>query len=94
MWIVRLLVIVAVVVAVWYVVRTVRSGGLPALGGSVRFTPVDELASGPRQAIDVRLAKDDLDGAVDAYRRATGAGAKESRTAVETYRWKTGGPRP
>lgn len=94
MGILRLLVIVAVVVAVWYVVRTYRAGGFPALGSSGRFTPVDELPGGARQAIDTRLAQDDVDGAVRHYRQATGAGAKIARTAVETYRWKIGGSRP
>lgn len=87
----RLALIVAVIVAVWYVVRAVRAGGLPTLGAPVRFTPVEELPDAHRQAIDVQLARNQLISAIKVYREATGAGLKESRTAVETYRWKHGG---
>lgn len=93
MWLFRLVLIVAVVVAVWYVVRAVRAGGLPSLGTSVQFTPVEELPEQARQAIDVQLAQEQTIGAIKLYREATGAGLKESRTAVETYRWKQGGSR-
>ena len=85
---------VAVVVAIWYVVRAVRSGGSPTLASHVRFTPVEELPDHARQAIDVQLSQDQMITAVKLYREATGAGLKESKTAVETYRWKHGGTAP
>ncbi|NHA67321.1 hypothetical protein [Phycicoccus flavus] len=91
MWLFRLLLIVAVVVAVWYVVRALRSGGVPSLSTHVRFTPVEELPAQARQAIDVQLAQDNLIAAIKLYREATGVGLKESKTAVETYKWKQGG---
>ncbi|KRE62453.1 hypothetical protein [Nostocoides sp. Soil756] len=91
MWLLRLVLIVAVVVAVWYVVRTVRSGGGPTLGTSVRFIPVEQLPAEERQAIEAQLAQDRTVHAIKLYREATGAGLKEAKTAVETYRWKQGG---
>ncbi|WP_299447120.1 ribosomal protein L7/L12 [uncultured Phycicoccus sp.] len=91
MWLVRLLLIVAVIVAVWYVVRAVRAGGMPTLGSHVRFVPVEELPEAHRQAIEVQLAQDQTISAIKLYREATGAGLKEAKTAVETYRWKHGG---
>ncbi|MBM6404180.1 hypothetical protein JQN72_07975 [Phycicoccus sp. CSK15P-2] len=88
---VKLVLIIAVVVAVWYVVRAVRANGMPGLSSHVTFMPVDELPEHARQAIDVELAQDRLIPAIKLYREATGAGLKESKTAVETYRWKHGG---
>lgn len=88
---VKLLLLVAVVVAVLYVVRAVREGGVPSLSSHLRFTPVEELPDLARQAIDAQLAAGRTVEAVTLYRQATGAGLKESRTAVETYRWKQGG---
>jgi ribosomal protein L7/L12 len=88
---VKVLLLVAVVVAVWYVVRAVRNGTGPSLRTHVTFTPVEELPRQAQQAIDVQLAQDQLVGAIKLYREATGAGLKESKTAVETYRWKHGG---
>ncbi|QIM21258.1 hypothetical protein G7075_09130 [Phycicoccus sp. HDW14] len=87
----KVVLLVAVVVAVWFVVRAVRAGSGPSLGSHVSFMPVEELPERARQAIDVQLAQDQLIGAVKLYREATGAGLKESKTAVETYRWKHGG---
>ncbi|PKW28064.1 hypothetical protein [Phycicoccus duodecadis] len=91
MWLLRLVLIVAVVVAVWYVVRAVRSGGAPTLGATVRFIPVEQLPDDERQAIEAQLAQDRTVHAIKLYREATGAGLKEAKTAVETYRWKQGG---
>ncbi|MGG5260687.1 hypothetical protein [Phycicoccus avicenniae] len=88
---VKVLLLVAVVVAVWYVVRAVRAGSGPTLGSHVRFTPVEELPEAAQQAIDVQLGRDQMIAAIKLYREATGAGLKESKTAVETYRWKHGG---
>ncbi len=88
---VKLVLLLAVIAAVWYVVRAVRENGVPSLQSHVRFTPVDELPEHARQAIDVQLAKGQLIPAITLYREATGAGLKESKTAVETYRWKQGG---
>lgn len=87
----KVLLLVAVVVAVWYVVRAVRNGTGPSLRTHVSFTPVEELPQQARQAIEVQLAQDQLVGAIKLYREATGAGLEESKTAVETYRWKHGG---
>lgn len=86
----KLLLLVLLVVVVWYVVRTSRSG---ALGSSapVRFQPVDQLPEATRHAIDVELAADRTVSAVALYREATGAGPKEARTALDTYRWRQGG---
>lgn len=91
MWLLRLVLVVAVVVAVWYVVRAVRAGGAPTLGTAVRFVPVEQLPADQRQAIEAQLAQGRTTHAVTLYREATGAGPKEARTAVETYRWKQGG---
>ena len=94
MWLFRLVVIVAIIVAVWYVVRAVRAGGGPSglLGsGDVTFTPVEELQDNDRRVIDAALAQGSLDPAVAHYRAATGAGTKEARAALDTYRWKQGG---
>lgn len=88
MGLLKLLVLVAAVVAVWYVVRQVRASGG---SGEVAFTPVEELAPEVRGVIDSSLAQGRLVGAVKHYRAATGAGLAQSRAAVETYRWKQGG---
>ena len=88
MGLLKLLVLVAAVVAVWDVVRQVRASGA---SGEVAFTPVEELAAEVRGVIDASLAQGRLVGAVKHYRAATGAGLAQSRAAVETYRWKQGG---
>ena len=91
----RLLVIVAVLAALWYVVRAVRSaGGVGALlgsGGEVTFTPVEELPAAQRQVIDDALSRGRLGPAVQHYRAATGSGEKQAQAAVDTYRWRQGG---
>ena len=88
MTLLKLLLVIAVVVAVWYVVRAVRAQG----GTETSFTPVEELAPDVRGVIDAALARGQEVAAVKHYRAATGAGLVQSRTAVETYRWKQGGP--
>lgn len=83
----KLLLIVAVAVLVWWVVTSVR-----ASRGSTgtTFTPVDELAPEVQQTIDAALSRGELVAAIKHYRAATGAGLAKSKAAVETRRWKTG----
>ena len=84
----KLAVIVAVILVVWWVVTSYRNAG----GRSdVTFTPVEELAPEVRDTIDAALSRGELMPAIKHYRAATGAGLKESKAAVETRRWKTGG---
>ncbi len=86
----KLVLVVLVVVAVWYVVRMVRA---QQNGTDVTFTPVEELSADVRQVIDASLAQGQAIAAIKHYRAATGAGLAQSKAAVETYRWKSGGPR-
>jgi hypothetical protein len=81
----KLLLLVAVVAAVWWVVTSLR-----ASRGTTRttFTPVEELAPEVRQTIDAALARGELLGAIRHYRAATGAGLAQSKAAVETRRWR------
>ena len=93
MWLFRLLVIIAVVVAVWYVVRAVRAGGgIGAVTGQsdVSFTPVEELPRPERLLLDGKLEQGDVVAAVKHYRAATGATQAQAKAAVDTYRWKIG----
>ncbi len=84
----KLMLLVAVAVVVWWVWTSVRTAG----GRSdVSFTPVEELAPEVRDTIDAALSRGELVPAIKHYRAATGAGLKESKAAVETRRWKTGG---
>ncbi|GGL26983.1 hypothetical protein H9L10_03970 [Phycicoccus endophyticus] len=89
MFLLKLLLLAAVVVAVWYVVRAVRS---TSASGEVSFAPVETLPAEARQVIDAALARGETLAAARHYRAATGAGLAQSRAAVETYRWKQGGP--
>lgn len=84
----KLLLLVALATLVWWVVTSVRNSQGSA---SVTFTPVEDLPSEVAQTIDAALARGELIAAIKHYRVATGAGLKESKTAVETRRWKRGG---
>ena len=84
----RLLLIVALAVLVWWVVTSYRASR--GTTGTM-FTPVEDLAPEVRSTIDAALARGELVGAIRHYRAATGAGQKESKAAVETHRWKSGG---
>ena len=94
MWLFRLVLIVAVLVAVWYVVRAIRSGGLPGSSRELTFTPVEQLPDEARRVIDAALARGERGTALEHYRAATGSGPAQARTAVETYAWKQGGASP
>jgi ribosomal protein L7/L12 len=84
----KLLLLVAAVVAVWWVVTSVRaSRGTTA----TTFTPVEDLAPEVQQTIDAALDRGELVGAIKHYRAATGAGLAQSKAAVETRRWKRDG---
>ncbi len=84
----KLLLLAAAVVAVWWVVTSVRaSRGTTA----TTFTPVEDLAPEVQQTIDAALARGELIGAIKHYRAATGAGLAQSKAAVETRRWKRDG---
>jgi ribosomal protein L7/L12 len=85
---VKLLLLAAAVVAVWWVVTSVRaSRGTTA----TTFTPVEDLAPEVQQTIDAALDRGELIGAIKHYRAATGAGLAQSKAAVETRRWKRDG---
>ncbi len=84
----KLVLLVAVIAAVWWVVTSVRASR-GAAGTS--FTPVEELSAEVQQTIDAALDRGELIGAIKHYRAATGAGLTESKAAVETRRWKRGG---
>ncbi|MBT9255718.1 hypothetical protein KMZ32_09520 [Phycicoccus sp. MAQZ13P-2] len=90
MTLLKLVLIVAALVAVWYVVRMVRA---QQGGADVTFTPVEELSADVRQVIDASLAQGQAVAAIKHYRAATGASLAQSKAAVETYDWKSGGPR-
>ena len=78
----RLVLLVALVLAVVWAFRSYR------LSRGVRFTPVEELAPEVRHSIDAALARGEVGEAMKHYRAATGAGLAESKAAVETRRWK------
>lgn len=83
----RLLLIVALALVVWWVVTAYRASRSTE---ATTFTPVEDLVPEARSAIDAALSRGEMGGAIAHYRAATGAGAKESRAAVETHRWKSG----
>ena len=83
----RLLLILALAVLVWWVVTSYRASRGTT---GTTFTPVEDLAPEVRNTIDAALARGQLVGAIRHYRAATGAGPKESKAAVETHRWKSG----
>ena len=84
----KMVLVVAAVVAVWWVVTSVRaSRGTTATA----FTPVEDLAPEVQQTIDAALDRGELIGAIKHYRAATGAGLAQSKAAVETRRWKRDG---
>jgi hypothetical protein len=88
---VKVVLIVAVALVVWWVVTSFRN----AAGRSdLTFTPVEELSPEVRDTIDAALARGELLPAIQHYRAATGAGSRESKAAVETRRWKTDGDGP
>lgn len=82
---VKLLLLVAVAVAVWYVVTRLRSAQQ-----NVSFTPVEDLPADVRATIDAALSRGEGVTAIRHYRAATGAGLAASKAAVETHRWKGG----
>jgi len=81
----KLVVLVAVLAAVWWVVTSVRASQGRS---STTFTPVEELSPEVQQTIDAALDRGELVGAIKHYRAATGAGLAQSKAAVETRRWK------
>lgn len=81
----KLVLLVAVLAAVWWVVTSVRAS--KGRSGTA-FTPVEELSPEVQQTIDSALDRGELIGAIKHYRAATGAGLAESKAAVETRRWK------
>jgi len=81
----KLVLLVAVLVAVWWVVTSLRAS--KGRSGTT-FTPVDELSPEVQQTIDAALDRGELIGAIKHYRAATGAGLAQSKAAVETRRWK------
>ena len=81
----KLVVLVAVLAAVWWVVTSVRASRGRS---STTFTPVEELSPEVQQTIDAALDRGELVGAIKHYRAATGAGLAQSKAAVETRRWK------
>ena len=83
---VKLLLIVVVAVAVWYVVTRLRN----AQPKHVAFQPVAQLPADRRAAIEDAIAKDQLITAVRLYRDATGAGLAAAKAAVQTHRAKSG----
>jgi len=84
----KLILLLAVVAAVWWVVTSVRASRGTT---GTAFTPVEELPTEVQQTIDAALDRGELIGAIKHYRAATGAGLTESKAAVETRRWKRGG---
>ena len=84
----KLILLLAVVAAVWWVVTSVRASRGTT---GATFTPVEELPTEVQQTIDAALDRGELIGAIKHYRAATGAGLTESKAAVETRRWKRGG---
>lgn len=81
----KLILLVAVVAAVWWVVTSVRNSRGES---TTAFTPVEELRPEVQETIDAALARGELIGAIKHYRAATGAGLAQSKAAVETRRWK------
>lgn len=83
----KLLLLVAVGVAVWVVVTRVRG----AQREPVAFTPVEELPEAARRAIDTALSRGEVLTAVRTYRAATGATLPAARAAIDVRKWKQGG---
>lgn len=83
--VVKLLLLVAVAIAVWYVVTRLRSAR-----DTVSFTPVEDLPTDVRATIDAALSRGEGVTAIKHYRAATGAGVAAAKAAVETHRWKGG----
>ncbi|WP_392545107.1 hypothetical protein [Oryzobacter telluris] len=83
---VKLLLLVAVAVAIWYVVVKIRS----AQQEPVTFTPVEELPEEARNAVDAALARGEVVAAVKHYRAATGASLMASKAAIDVRKWKQG----
>ncbi len=83
---VKLLLIIAVAVAIWYVVTKIRA----AQQGPVAFTPVEELPTDARDAVDAALARGEVVTAVKRYREATGATLMASKAAIDVRKWKKG----
>ena len=77
MTLLKLVLIVAALVAVWDVVRAVRA---QQGGADVTFTPVEELSADVRQVIDASLAQGQAVAAIKHYRAATGARTACTRT--------------
>ncbi len=84
---VKLLLLVVVLAAVWYVVTRVRN----AQREPVAFQPVSQLPTEQRAAVEAAIANDQLVTAVKLYREATGAGLAASKAAVDTHRGKSTG---
>ena len=84
----KMVLIVAAIVAVWWVVTSVRASRGAT---TTAFTPVENLTPEVQQTIDAALDRGELIGAIKHYRAATGAGLAQSKAAVETRRWKRGG---
>jgi ribosomal protein L7/L12 len=84
----KLILLVAVVAALWWVVTSVRASRGTS---STTFTPVEDLTPEVQQTIDAALDRGELIGAIKHYRAATGAGLAASKAAVETRRWKRSG---
>ena len=85
MTLIKLILIVAAIAAVWWVATSVRAS---RGASSTTFTPDEDLTPEVRQTIDAALDRGELIGAIKHYRAATGAGLAESKAAVETRRWK------
>lgn len=82
----KLLLIVVVAVAVFYVVTRFRN----AQRQTVKFQPVTQLPTDARAAIERAIAEDRLVSAVKLYREATGAGLAASKAAIDTHRGARG----
>ncbi|WP_377643537.1 hypothetical protein [Oryzobacter terrae] len=83
---VKLLLLVAVVAAVWFVLVRVRN----AQREPVVFTPVEELPDATRDAVDAALANDEVVHAVKLYRDATGSSLMAAKAAIDVRKWKKG----
>jgi ribosomal protein L7/L12 len=83
---VKLLLLVVIAVAIWYVVTRIRA----AQQTPVAFTPVEELPDEARNAVDAALARGEVVAAIKHYRAATGAGLMASKAAIDVRKWKQG----
>lgn len=83
----KLLLLVLVAVAVWYVVTRVRT----ASRAPVAFTAVEDLPVEARDAVDAALRNGEVGAAVKHYRAATGADLVEARAAIDVRQWKQSG---